>query len=58
MKCVCESGLPQLYRAACDEYIKNTSTILPMQTVANDSTITSIDLTTIPVTEITFNAAI
>jgi len=57
MKCVCESGLPQLYRAACDEYIQNTSTILPMQTVANDGTINSIDLTTIPVTEITFNAA-
>lgn len=56
MECVCESGLPQLYLGACRDYIKKVSTVLPLQLVAKDGTLNSIDLTAIPVPESVFTA--
>lgn len=57
MDCACKSGVKQLFRDECDSYIQNASAILPMQRVAEDGTLNSIDLTTIPVAESVFLTA-
>lgn len=54
MKCVCESGLEQMYLAQCKDYIKRVSAVMPLQLVANDGTVNAISLSTIPVPESVF----
>lgn len=54
MKCVCDSGLPQMYLGKCRNYIKKVDDVMILQSVAKDGTKNSIDLSTIPVPEATF----
>lgn len=53
-KCLCEQGLPQMWRPKCNEFIKNITQVLPIEVQANDGTDNFIDLTTVPVPESVF----
>lgn len=56
MECLCEQGTPQMYKAKCAKIIKKVTDVMPIQKVANDGTLNSINLGVIPIPEINFTA--
>lgn len=56
MECLCDQGTPQMYQEKCAKIIRKVTDVMPIQKVASDGTMNSIDLSVIPIPEATFTA--